>query len=509
MVARPLAWPRMATTYFDLTERRQFVGMRAELGLSPLTTKFPSQASFRWVLARVPQAQWGFRSAARKYYELYPESFVKRVEREGVWHLWVTPEVTDPESFALVFDEQEPYLWDRVAFDDKYDGYSFTYSEPNTLWQHTSAFDAESHLQSAKFLEELKARAAQPAEVTTTYPLSTQPVPLSDALLAQVALNSYLGNEGEPSGYPLPSGGITVNCNGDPELPKPSRWSLWHDYEGQPALNDPRVDGAYIDSIGWSNFDAAENMRREQWATADIPLGVSFRSGGPTQMGAFTSYELYEAISEAMHERGKLVLANSFPYSHVFVAHLLDVLGAGEGGTLDAFHDAQRLGFCRALSYHKPLSHMNYAYFNPDVPLAEKERAMQRNLIYGVWPGSGNVNAPAQLDSVRPLYRKYMPIFARLAKAGWEPVTLAEISPEELLVERYGEAGSEGMVLVVHNPTAAAVEGTLTLDEGLTEGRSEGTARDLVGGERVLVRGGKAEVRLEAWQTMVLGLRMR
>lgn len=507
MVARPLDTPRLMGFFYDQTLARRFLAIRVELGLSPLTLKFPSRASFRFCLSRVPQPEWGFRAATQRYYELYPDFFRKRVEREGIWHLWVSPQVARPEDFALVFHEQEPYSEDRVLFDDAHGGYSFTYAEPCALWQRTGAWDSEGRFDPAAFLQEVARRATQPADARTDYPFWTQPQGVPDAEIARALQHSFLGTEDAPCVAVAPPDRVMVMCNGDPELPHPSRASLWFEYEGVPALNDPRVDGAYLDSVGWSGGgpDLGENFRTAQWATADIPLIPSFRHGRPCQLAAFAHYELYEGIAEAMHSRGKLTLANTFPFAHSFTAHLLDVMGVGESNDLHHFHDPVQLSFCRALAYHKPLSHMNYAYLLPTVPLPEKERAMHRNLIYGVWPGTGNGGNLEHLEAVRPLYRRYMPIFWALAAAGWEPVTLARVQPAGLIVERYGVPPGR-LYLAVHNPDDTPATAQVTLDPALRTPALPPQATDLVTGAPYPVDAGRITLPLEPAQTAVLSL---
>ncbi|MCX7599762.1 MAG: hypothetical protein N2512_12975, partial [Armatimonadetes bacterium] len=322
MLARPLDWPRLMSWMYDYTAQRKYLAVRVELGLSPTTQKFPSRASFCLALAVLSRPEWGMRAAAEKYYRMYPEFFVKRVEREGLWHLWVNTEVPNPEELGLVFHEQEPYDEPRVVFDDAHGGYSFTYAEPCALWQKTNHYDDKRHFDAKGFLATTMERALQPATVTTDYPFWSQPKRLPDAEIAQALLNSYIGREGEMTSYwPAPPDRVSVNCNGDPELAKPNRASLWFDYEGIPALNDPRVDGAYIDSVGYTggSFGEAENFRREHWATADLPLVPSFQAEAPCQLAGFAHYELYKAICDAMHSRAKTTLANTFPYAHAFV----------------------------------------------------------------------------------------------------------------------------------------------------------------------------------------------
>ncbi|MCD6351053.1 MAG: hypothetical protein J7M26_02940 [Armatimonadetes bacterium] len=506
ILARPLDWPRLVAFSYDLGPDQRFLAARIELGLSPLTKKFPSRASFKLALSKVPQAPAGFRAAVQRYYELYPEFFVKRVKREGIWHLWLTTKVQHPEDFALVFHEQEPYLEDRVKFDETHGGYSLTYSEPSTLWQKTKAWTKEGKFDPAAFLHEVQQRAAQPLSELSKYPFWTQPQGVPDAEIAQALLHSYMGKPGAPSLFAKPPDRVAVNCNGDPELDKPSRASLWFDYEGKPALTDKRVDGAYLDSLGWNAFDAVENERTEQWATADLPLVPSFRTGKPVQLGGFAHYELYRAIADAVHERGKLVLANTFPYAQAFSAHLLDVLGAGEAADLQVFHDPEKLGFCRVMAYHKPVSHMNYAYLKPDVPLAEKEIAMQRTLVYAVWPGTGDGGKLGPLEAVRPLYKKYMPIFGKLTAAGWEPITCAQVNPEQLIVERYGALDAATIYLVVHNPTEKVASARLMLGQEIPLSWKVKQLQDLVSGEKYVLQGRRVAFGLGPYQTMVLAV---
>jgi len=508
LLSRPLDQPRLVGFFCDYTPERSLLGARIELGLSPATEKFPQRASFRLALSTLPEPAWGFRAAGRRYYELYPEAFVKRVEREGIWHLWVSTQVPQPEDFAMVFHEQEPYSEDRVTFDDRHGGYSLTYAEPNTLWQKTAAWGENNRFDAGAFLREVEKRATQPLSELTKYPFVTQPKGVPDAEIAQALLRSYLGAPGEPSCHAAPPERVAVNCNGDPELGKPSRASLWFDYEGVPALTDERVDGAYLDSVGWNAFDNAESVRREHWATADLPLVPSFRTGGPVQLGAFAHYELYEAIARAMHERGKLVIANSFPYAHGFYAHLLDVLGAGEAGNLDAFHDVERLGFCRVLAFRKPVSHMNYAYLKPEVPLEEKERAMQRTLVYAVWPGTGDGGKLEPLEAVRGLYRKYMPIFRALTTAGWEPIPYATATPESLVVERYGRPEDGTVYFAVHNPGETTVTARLVIGAGVPVSWRLKDLRDLVSGEKLRVRDNSVGLGLAPYQTAVIEVPM-
>jgi len=56
-----------------------------DFGLANCTDKIGAgHANFTFILYKVDEPEWGFRAVAKKYYELYPEFFVKRVEKEGL-----------------------------------------------------------------------------------------------------------------------------------------------------------------------------------------------------------------------------------------------------------------------------------------------------------------------------------------------------------------------------------------------------------------------------------------
>jgi hypothetical protein len=370
--------------------------------------------------------------------------------------------------------------------------------------------DAWGRFDAAAFVREVQERAARPLSELTDYPFWTQPHKVPDATIAQALLHSYLAaRPGELSVWPAPPDRVAVNCNEDPELPRPSRASLWFDYEGVPALTDPRVDGAYLDSVGWGAFDVAENSRPDHWATADLPLVPSFRAEGPVQLAAFAHYELYQAIAAAMHRRGKLILANTFPWAATFCAHLLDVLGAGEAADLEAFHDLTRLSFHRVLAFRKPVSHMNYAYLKPEVSLQAKERALQRTLLYAVWPGTGDGGKLEAIEALRPLLAKYLPLFRTLTAAGWQPITLAHAQPESVLVERYGSPCQGVVYFAVHNPTFAAVEARVLIGSTLRLAGHVRHLKDLVSGSKVPVRRQQVGFALAPFQTRVLAVPLR
>jgi len=143
-------------------------------------------------------------------------------------------------------------------------------------------------------------------------------------------------------------------------------------------------------------------------------------------------------LAARMHDRKLVLMANcswgGTPGWLTFTAPYLDIFGAEAPlfGDPDFIRAIARTKLCTDLPY-KPVD----------------DWQLQRNLLHGIFPGHGN----------KP---EYMAQFARqfsdLAQAGWEPITYATATPSTVRVERYGR------ILVLHNPTDAAVEAKLKLD---------------------------------------------
>ena len=56
--------------------------VRFYLGISPITKRFPQRAWFSFIIYR-HDPKWGFRAAAKRYYEFFPDDFKKRAAFEG------------------------------------------------------------------------------------------------------------------------------------------------------------------------------------------------------------------------------------------------------------------------------------------------------------------------------------------------------------------------------------------------------------------------------------------
>ena len=121
--------PRIQRTSYS-TE--QGYRLTFDLGLSPATTKLgPGRATFSLLLYRFDPT-WGFRAAAKKYYEIFPHFFTKRAKREGLWVDADLSRVPDVEDFGFAFDSSGRY---NLVFDNRHGIYAFVYTEPWGWWR--------------------------------------------------------------------------------------------------------------------------------------------------------------------------------------------------------------------------------------------------------------------------------------------------------------------------------------------------------------------------------------
>lgn len=126
-VTVPLDQPRVCRLAYDASARELYAAF--DLGLAQ-ETKRPASATFSLVLYGFDPA-WGFRSALKRVYDLFPDSFVKRTRHEGIWMPFTDiATVQGPEDFGFAFHEGD----NNPAWDDEHDILSFVYVEPMSHW---------------------------------------------------------------------------------------------------------------------------------------------------------------------------------------------------------------------------------------------------------------------------------------------------------------------------------------------------------------------------------------
>lgn len=516
-LAVPMDPPTLARVGYDGDFFIEF-----DLGLSPATTKFPGRADLTFYLYS-HDAEWGFRSALKKYYDLFPQYFVKRVQREGLW-LARTPTqvVSSPEEFGITFHEVSSVKTNPMQLDNAMGIYTFSYIEPGRAgislpfgegWSDQAARDSRELTP-----EEFRTKYEKPTwqEVIEKVEEFAADPESEQHLAAQRVLAFASRNRG--GRYYLTVGqrtGVGWRCTfsaaTDPEMVVPGTEHTVLDEWRQSqlarllALYDGRYDGQYVDSSEY--LADTLNFRRDHFPYADYPLGFDPGAGKPAIVTGTTRYEYFKAISEDLHRNGKLMMANGTPIRFGFFAHLLDVLGS------EAWHDenysARRLGesprrgdssfahyrdwknesgmYCRrALIYQKPfclLLKLNGAEAVLRFEEEYMDTFMDWCLFFGVYPTIGGMWEDPEPQ--RELYRKYMPVFRALGTAGWEPVTHTRTDNPDLRVERYGYWVQGTLHFAVRNFGESDASGNLVIDAGALLIGEEAIARDAFTGEEL------------------------
>ncbi|HVM47257.1 MAG TPA: hypothetical protein VMU04_04480 [Candidatus Acidoferrum sp.] len=468
-----------------------------DFGLTRDTRRFPGSARFRFVCYRF-DPRWGFRAALQKYYDLFPQHFVKRVTREGVWMPFTDiAKVPGQEDFGFAFQEGAP----DVAFDDQHGIASFVYVEPMSHWLAMPAGVPRTYDSSLAVLKQDLAGARTKDE----------------AQMAAATFTSGIQNaEGQFSLYlvkaPWCDGGV-FTLNPDPDIPTTPEhlftkasvmlrtiddaFSKNQPRAPLPGIDSPAwppgpgLDGVYLDSLEMSC--AQLNYRREHFECACAPL-VFDRDGRPCQLMIFNTWAFEREIASRLHARGKLLFANDALWQFSFPAPLLDVLGT-EVNWLDhgKYHpDSDRvMNFRRALCRQKPyclLMNTDFSRFTPDLV----ERFFQRCLAYGVWPGFFDEEAASKdpywasarkwYERDRPLFRKYVPLLRRLTAAGWQPLTFAHCDNPSILVERFGPDADGNLFLTLLNNANRPEDGTMVVDRDALSLADPADVRELVAG---------------------------
>lgn len=431
--------PRIYRFTYNPFTRQLFVVF--DLGLTAATKKSPNQATFRFYLYRI-DGKWGMRSAAERYYRMFPEFFERRAKKDGGWTVWgSTSKLEKAEDFGYAYD------WgptaDAAKWDNEHGLYAFHYLEAEFHQHPMSDYDR------TPTRKECINRLNFVAD-----PNRTEPLPklvyyqsgcgnIDGSCIADVNdFNRKLAQATQKSGIrdekgelqfavgPAPwvgDKGIRAHffCNLDPEIPG-GRGQFDFDkylrlgFERWNKLG-VRMDGMGFDSFNGFGVNALGDWSKEHFAYADVPPTFDAKGYKPVMPMAFSTYEWLLEWTKRFRPQGQLIIANWWSH-YPFSAPLFDILGSESA----SFYPDKR--WARLIAYHKPLSDLPYE--------AREEAWVKEHLLLGIFPGE---------SGKRELYAKYVPLIRRLAEAGWEPVTHAWNDSKDVWIERFGD-GKKGEV---------------------------------------------------------------
>jgi hypothetical protein len=439
-------------------------------------------------------ADWAFRSALARYYELFPEAFRRRIAVQGLWMPFAKISLIKGwEDFHFRFKEGN----DETAWDDQHGILTFRYTEPLTWWMPMPAAMSRTIEAAGAEARRLADRGKLEAKALVSSGYHDREGSLTALFRdepwnhgAVWSMNSMPGIAGDHTDFKI-------------------KWS--------PAIRErlythPKrgeLDGEYIDSS--EGYVTAElDFRRDHFAASDSPLVFSSDDPRPAIFRGLIAFEYTRAIAADVHGMGKLMMANSTPDRFCWLAPMLDVMGTetdwNPRGRWRPMSDADLL-YRRALCRTKPycfLMNTAFEHFSHE----QVEKYMKRSLAYGFFPGFFSHNAseghyftrPELYDRDRPLFKKYLPVCKLLAEAGWEPITLARSSDPNVRVERFGDRAVR--YLTLFNDGTERRVSLVTLEEDAPT-----TSRELISGRTVSWVGGQSVVPIDGEDVQVLELK--
>ncbi|MDR3689059.1 MAG: hypothetical protein P4L46_06740 [Fimbriimonas sp.] len=377
---------------------------------------------------------WAFRDAARRYYLAYPDAYQVRIPKQGIWIPFTDPAlVPHPEDFGIAVHEGD----NSVASDDRLGILSFRYTEPMTWWMAMEPSIPRTYENAIDLLN--KSLRSANKEIQR----EAQAVIASGTQTANGRYNISFRNE------PWTNGAVWV-LNPNPAIPHPAGTAsqaqiVYDQAEAKTRYETTKLSGEYLDSLE----DHSEVLDYGKESIESSHYSPSFDDAyRPVIPQSYSTYEIARFMSQDLHARGKLLMANSTPRDFPYYMPLIDCAGIEvnwmSGGSWTPDSD-DVFDYRRTMCYHKPymlLQNTDFSKFGSEAVA----KYFKKCLFYGVFPSFFSADAathPYWSDSKlferdRPLFKKTIPVIRTIATAGWEPVTHATASDPQVFVERFG-----------------------------------------------------------------------
>lgn len=454
--------PRVFVIGYD-TNLRAFV-VRFYLGVSPITKRFPQRAWFSFIIYR-HDPKWGFRAAAKRYYEFFPDDFKKRAAFEGYLN-YAGLEPCDDEGNLHLRGATLPFYTDfGEPFEviGHFHGCYCTAFEPS---EDRERRPSDEHV--LQFLRDAAARwrynewdYAPPGEILKKFTVN------EDGKIRFHRVEYLKGT------HPYAKGGkdgwfYEFRVNEDPDA---SDWltmrlhRLIRRWLSRRKFKEPFHACITIDEVcGYTGTGRGIDFRREHFALTNHPLTYGARTGKLAVANLI--YDFLAQVVHPLSERYKfLITGNSNFFNRALMFRFCD-LGMVEW-EWDRSAPLRTDVYLRTMAYHKL-----YRYWRvlKGGRQAEKdpeavEMHLKRGLLYAIFPSVWAVQVVGgDLERYRELYRKYVPLIERLSLCGWEPITYARSSHGAVIVERYGSFRDGTLHFAIRNVDKKARDVTVRID---------------------------------------------
>lgn len=437
-----LAHPAFFRTGYNEATGELFVAVDLAL------TKEKPEATLRFVEFDFTPEQ-GLRGAWSVYQGLFSDFFRCRTPEQGVWMPFAKISgVRDFEDFGFRFKEGD----NETAWDDEHGILTFRYTEPMTWWMALPDGTPRTYDAALKHAEKLAGDGNEWARALFVCGMCD-----ADGRFAHRMLDTPWCNGAVWSFCDLPgieNGGFALKWNA--EIAK----KLYRTKKEDDSTEHDGLDGEYVDSSE-GYVTAVLDCSRDHFSATKTPLVFSRDEFRPAIFRGLLAYEYVRALSEDVHGRGGLMMANSTPHALCWLAPYLDVMGTETNWNHDERWSPtsdEELLWRRFLIGPKPYCFlMNTRFEHWTFEMTEK--FMKRSLAYGMFPGFFSADAstghyfsrPELYDRDRPLFKKYVPICREVAQAGWQAVTRAVSSHEKVYVERFGEDPRKAFYTVLND----------------------------------------------------------
>ncbi|MBR7104456.1 MAG: hypothetical protein IKC65_05905 [Lentisphaeria bacterium] len=426
------------------------------------------QVKFRFAFFKFVNT-WGFRSALAKYYRIFPDFSVNRIKEHGMFVAFAaTSGIKDAEDFHIrLRDTYYEPTWDEknkrmhwphqkriaqeLAYGRKHNVQAFRYHEPGNWWMPIKKGSPRTRENAEKQLRELAALGHPRAQAVLQAPLMT-----ADGKM-MLTFSRQTWNDG-----------CVWSISTVPGMDAPARFRC-HYLIGKEKINSYDNDigrdlaGEMYDSMGGYMRDPLD-FNRKSLAASKVPA-VFDTVTGRAAVSLLLMQAEYSAWSSAqVRAKGRLTGANNV--RSPLLAPYFDTISSEANwkrGGKWIVQDKEELLFYRALCKNK----IHSPHLNTDMKklsVKELEIFLKRNIAFGHIPnvfndlGTNYFRQPKYYNRDRALFKRYVPLAARLSMAGWEPETLARSNSKDILVERFGK------YLTVYNDCREKRYAVLTID---------------------------------------------
>jgi hypothetical protein len=490
-----MAIPPYEPRIFGMVGSSKGFSVRFYLGISPLTAMFSNKASFSFIIYPI-EGQWGFRSALEKYYSFYPERYEPKAKHGGVYMYMVKgimPPNADQYAYNIL-ETHHPKVQKDLDRDDEYNIASMAYtivgqreikfldSLPQDYDEAMKVYENWT-LQSYKEHPLTKENAVAYGDLYLKEEVKTSACKEVDGRNVILLRNTPWGKDSvsfkiNPSPYIYKD--KDVRTVGKDSIEQIDEWLTRY----------PQIDGVSVDSYG-ANWPAVLNYNREHFKYVRYPLTFD-PEGNLAIHNQISHYEYTQYLNDKLTALDKLIFANGiYTYKtryrehyratdirnriklgRFFCSALLDGSSSERGIRVDV-ETCQDVRIFMGRKYH---ALFNYHWQDPE----KVEEFYNRSLCYAIFAsntkdyfsggeyiehvheGVDYVNNPEGYYRDKKLIDWFVPKARMLYQAGWQPVSYAHLTGENVYLERYGNGKT--IYFTVFNDSDSNVEAVIKFD---------------------------------------------